>query len=184
MDILMSSVYVEKNIVVNDKVPSILMGLCSEASKYTEDVEPRFHIIEDCGEDDKYKYYEVIDGEIIKRNNIDPTLTADGLPTVETQLKKLEDLEIEKLELSDEDILKKHNKEILQRIRCIALDAMGKNILSDPKNLKPREKREFIKRIEELYILSEDEIKIMFGNICHDTIFLNGTDYSKFIVSE
>ena len=86
--------------------------------------------------------------------------------------------------LSEEELLKKHRREMLQRIRCIALDAMGKNILSDPKQLQPRDKRDFVKRVEELYILSEDEIKNMFNNICHDTIFQNGTDYSTFVVQD
>ena len=180
----MSSVYAEKNVIINDKEPSILMGLCEGFSKYIEDVEPRFHIVEDCLEDDRYKWYEVIEGDIVKRNNIDPLLTADGLPTTESQLSKIEAYDNEKLEISEDDELKKHRKEILQRIRCIALDAMGKNILSDPKKLIQRDRREFIKRIEELYILSEEEIKIMFGKICHDTIFTNGYDYSNFVIGQ
>ena len=111
-------------------------------------------------------------------------MTCDGLPTIENQLKKLEEIDIERetKEISEEDKIKKHNREMLQRIRCIALDAMGKNILYNPKDLQSKEKREFIKRVEELYILSEDEIKIMFGNICHDTIFKCGSDYSNYVV--
>ena len=152
--------------------------------KYVDDVEPRFHIDENVEEDDKYKWYEIIDGEKVRRNNIDPTLTCDGLPTIETQLKQMEENDIERQskDLSEEEILKKHQREMLQRIRCIALDAMGRNILLNPKELNPKDKREFIKRVEELYILSEDEIKIMFGNICHDTIFQNGSDYSNYVV--
>lgn len=179
----MSSVFNEKNIV-EDKEPSILKALSEETLKYVDDVEPRFHIDETVEEDDKYKWYEIIDGEKVFRNNIDPSLTSDGLPTVETQLKQLEEIDIERQnrELSEEEKDKKHKREMLQRIRCIALDAMGKNILSNPKDLQPKDKREFIKRIEELYILSEDEIKIMFGNICHDTIFQCGSDYSTYVV--
>jgi len=180
----MSSVYNKVDIVDDTKEPSILMGLCEESLKYVDDVEPRFHFDESVKEDEKYKWYEIIDGEKIMRNNIDPTLTPDGLLTLENQIKKLEDIDLERQskELSEEELLKKHRREMLQRIRCIALDAMGKNILSDPKNLQSREKREFVKRVEELYILSEDEIKTMFGNICHDTIFESGVDCSKFAV--
>ena len=180
----MSSVYKNVEIIDDTKEPSVLMGLCEESLKYIDDVEPRFHIDENVPEDDVYKWYEMIDGEKVMRNNIDPTLTHDGLPTIETQLKKLEELDIERetKELSEEELLKKHRREMLQRIRCIALDAMGKNILSDPKQLQPRDKRDFVKRVEELYILSEEEIKIMFGNICHDTIFQSGADYSNYVV--
>jgi len=186
MEILMSSVYNKVDIIDDTKEPSILMGLCEESLKYVDDVEPRYHFDETVPEDDKYKWYEIIDGEKVMRNNIDPALTSDGIPTIETQLKHLEEIDIERLnkEISEEELLKKHRREMLQRIRCIALDAMGKNILSDPKQLQPRDKRDFVKRVEELYILSEEEIKSMFGNICHDTIFQNGTDYSTFVVQD
>ena len=181
----MSSVFVEKNIV-EDKEPSILKALSDESLKYVDDVEPRFYIDENVPEDDKYKWYEIIDGEKVRRNNIDPTLTHDGIPTIETQLKQLEEIDLERQskELSEEEMLKKHRREMLQRIRCIALDSIGKNILSDPKQLQAREKRDFIKKVEELYILTEDEIKNLFGNICHDTIFQIGTDYSTFVVQD
>lgn len=180
----MSSVYKNVEIIDDTKEPSILMGLCEESLKYVDSVEPRFHIDEDVPEDDKYKWYEMIDGEKVRRNNIDPNLTHDGLPTIETQLSMLEKLDNERQfkELSEEEQLKKHRREMLQRIRCIALDAMGKNILLDPKQLPPKDKRDFVKRVEELYILSEEEIKIMFGNICHDTIFQSGADYSNYVV--
>ena len=182
----MSSVYNKVDIVDDIKEPSILMGLCEESLKYVDDVEPRYHFDENIPEDDNYKWYEMIDGEKVRRNNIDPTLTHDGLPTIETQLKQMEEFDNERLnkEISEEELLKKHRREMLQRIRCIALDAMGKNILSDPKQLQPRDKRDFVKRVEELYILSEEEIKSMFGSICHDTIFQNNTDYSKFVVQD
>jgi hypothetical protein len=186
MELLMSSVFNDKIIINDDEIkePSILKGLTDESLKYVDDVEPRFYIDEEVEENDTYKWYEMIDGQKVRRNNIDPTLTHDGLPTIETQLKNLEqiDLERQSKELTEEERDKKYKREMLQRIRCIALNAMGKNILQNPKTLSPKDKREFIKRIEELYILSEDEIKIMFGNICHDTIFQNGSDYSTYVV--
>ena len=181
----MASVFQEKNIV-EDKEPSILKALSDEELKYVEDVEPRFHLDEDIEADDVYKWYEIIDGEKVKRNNIDPNLTCDGLPTLEVQLKQLEELDNERFnrELSEEDLLKKHRKEMLQRIRCIALDNIGKNILLDPRKLLVRDKKNFISNVVELYKLSEDEIKIRFGNICHETIFQEGTDYSGYIVCD
>jgi hypothetical protein len=180
----MSSVYNKVDIIDDTKEPSILMGLCDESLKYVDDVEPRFYFDETVPEDDIYKWYEIIDGEKIKRNNIDPTLTSDGIPTIETQLKQMEELDIERQNkvFTEEELLKQQRREMLQRIRCIALDSIGKNILSDPKQLQPKDKREFVIKVEELYILSEEEIKIMFGNICHDTIFQSGADYSNYVV--
>ena len=186
MELLMASVFNDKTIIKDDetKEPSILKGLTDENLKYVDDVEPRFYIDEEVEEDDLYKWYEIIDGQKVRRNNIDPTLTHDGIPTIETQLKKLEELDIERQskDLTEEEKDKKHKREMLQRIRCIALDNMGKSILQNPKELSPKDKRNFIKRIEKLYLLSEDEIKIMFGNICHDTIFQCGSDYSTYVV--
>lgn len=175
----MASVFNEKNVF--EKEPSILHGLCDEDLKYVDNVEPRFYIREDVEENDKYKWYEVIDGETVKRNNIDPDLTPDGLPTTELQLKKIEEAE-NKQELTEDEKLKKHRREMLQRIRCIALNAMGKDILFDPRRLQPKDRRDYVKRIEELYILSEEEIIIMFNRLCHDTVFINGADYSNYPV--
>ena len=125
----------------------------------------------------------MIDGEKVQRTSADPSLTPDGIVSAETQLKLLEEKDIENIkELSEDELVIKHNKEILQRIKCIALDAMGKNILSDPKSLPPKDKRDFVRRLEELLILSEEEIKMMFNNICHETIYKPGADYSTYCV--
>jgi hypothetical protein len=59
---------------------------------------------------------------------------------------------------------------------------MGKNILTDPRKLIPKDKRDFVKRVEELYILSEEEIINMFNNICQDSLFQCGADYSNYPV--
>jgi hypothetical protein len=194
MDILMSSLcIVEKKSLVeivvdeddfketsslNEIIPPPLKLERSESIR-----QDRFILDEEVEEEDPYKWYEVIGENRVKRNNNDETLTPEGLPTIEKQLEQIEQRDIEQIkELSDEEKAKKENKETLMRIKCIALDAMGKNILIDPKSLQPRDKREFIKRVEELYILTAEEIKEIFNNICHDTIFQNGTDYSNFPV--
>ena len=183
MDILMSSLFKEKDVMENviideNEIPPPLKLERSESIR-----QDRFILDEEVDEEDPYKWYEVIGENRIKRNNNDESLTPEGLPTIEKQLEQIEQRDIEQIkELSDEERLKKENKETLMRIKCIALDAMGKNILTDPKSFQPRDKREFIKRVEELYILTAEEIKEMFNNICHDTIFVNGTDYSNFPV--
>jgi len=180
MDILMSSLFKEKdvmeNVVIDDDevIPPPLELVRSETIR-----DDRFILDEEVKEENPYKWYEMIGENRIKRNNNDPNLTADGIPTIETQLKQIEEQELNNLkELTEEEKLAKRRKEILQRIKCIALDAMGKNILINPKTLMPREKREYVKRIEELYILSEEEIINMFNNICQDTIF-QSVDYTN-----
>ena len=178
MDILMSRLFKEKDVMENEIIPPPLKLERSESIR-----QPRFILDDEVEEKDPYKWYEMIGENRVRRNNIDPELTHDGIPTIETQLKKLEERDLESIkELTEEEKIKKDNKDTLMRIKCIALEAMGKNILINPKHLLPKEKREFIKRIEELYILSHDEIKQMFNTICHDTIFVTGADYSNFPV--
>lgn len=181
MDLVFSRIFNKET--MNPKIDDIENPPLEEIVTVIEVDGRIFHIDEEASEDDKYKWYEIIDGEKVKRNNTNPSLTADGIPTIETQLKQLEEKDIESIkELTEEEKTKRQNKEMLLRIRCIALDAMGKNILSDPRSLPAREKKDFIRRVEELMILSEEEIKIMFGNICHETIFQPGSDYSTYIV--
>jgi len=186
MESLLTMVYTKKYSIYDDtKDPSSngdTMDKIEEQIVSIVEVDDRVFYIND-DENESYKWYEMIDGEKVKRNNTDPSLTADGIPTIETQLRQIEEKDIESIkELSEEEKTKKENKDILMRIKCIALNAMDKNILIDPRSLSLRERKEFIKRVEELLILTEEEIKIMFGSICHETIFQPGSDYSNYIV--
>jgi len=142
-----------------------------------------FRLDEEASEDEKYKWYEIIGGEKVKRNNTDPNLTPDGLLTIENQFRKIEEEEqATQKEISEEELANRTKKDILMRTRCIALDAMGKNMLTNPRSLSVRDRVEFIKRMNELYILSDEEITQMFNRICHESIFAPGADYSSYIV--
>jgi hypothetical protein len=142
-----------------------------------------FRLDEEASEDEKYKWYEIIGGEKVKRNNTDPNLTPDGLLTIENQFRKIEEEEqANQKEISEEELANRTKKDILMRTRCIALDAMGKNMLTNPRSLSVRDRVEFIKRMNELYILSDEEITQMFNKICHESIFAPGADYSSYIV--
>jgi hypothetical protein len=184
MDLLMSSLCItEKKSLVEINVDDEEIPPPPELVRTDTIRNDRYILDDEVEEEDPYKWYEMVGEDRIKRNNDDETLTPEGLPTIETQLKQIEQRDIEQIkELSEEEKVKKENKETLMRIKCIALDAMGKNILIDPRSFQPRDKREFIKRVEELYILTADEIKDMFNKICHDTIFINGSDYSNYPV--
>jgi hypothetical protein len=104
-----------------------------------------FWIDEEASEDEKYKWYEIIGGEKVKRNNTDPNLTPDGLLTIENQFKKIEEEELaNQKEISKEELATRTKKDILMRTRCIALDAMGKNMLTNPRSLSIKDRVEFI----------------------------------------
>jgi len=188
MDILMSSLCIDEkkslvDIVVDEdndfkEIPPPLKLERSESIR-----QPRFILDEEVEEDDPYKWYEVIGENRLRRNNNDESLTPEGLPTIEKQLKQIEQRDIERIkELSEEEKIKKENKDTLMRIKCIALDAMGKSILCDPKSFNQKDKKDFIRRVEELYVLSSEEIKEMFNKSCQETIFTSGSDYTHFPV--
>jgi hypothetical protein len=134
-------------------------------------------IIEDPNvkEEDQYKYIQRIGDDIIKRNNDNPTLTPDGLLTVEAQLQKIQDL--------DEQTNKERPTGIdnLIKLRCVVMNIIGLSPLTDSRFLKPAVKTQYI-RARDTYIidLTQDKLDGDFGRICHETIFENGEDVSKY----
>jgi hypothetical protein len=129
----------------------------------------------DVKEDDKYKYIQRIGDDIIRRNNNDPSLTPDGLPTVETQLAKIQEL--------DEELNKERPTGInnLIKLRCVVMNIIGLSPLTDSRFMKQVIKNQYI-RARDTYIidLTQDKLDTDFGRICHETIFENGEDVSKY----
>jgi hypothetical protein len=134
-------------------------------------------IIEDLDvkEEDTYKYIQRIGDDIIKRNNNDPNLTPDGLLTVESQLQKIQEL--------DEQLNKERPSGIdnLIKLRCVVMNIMGLSPLSDTRFMKDSIKRVYIKTRDTYVIdLTQSKLDEDFGRICHETIFENGEDVSKY----
>ena len=129
----------------------------------------------DVKEDDKYKYIQRIGDDIIRRNNNDLTLTPDGLPTIETQLSKIQEL--------DEELNKERPTGInnLIKLRCVVMNIIGLSPLTDTRFMKQLVKNQYI-RARDTYIidLTQDKLDEDFGRICHETIFENGEDVSKY----
>ena len=125
--------------------------------------------------DSPYKYEEITSGGKVLRNNNDPKLTPDGLPTIETQLEKIKKLDEETL-LSYEDI--EYNN---IRLKCLVLYSMGKSILQDTRYLNRMDKEKYDeirnKLIEEI---TQEELTNKFNKICNQTIFECGEDVSKY----
>lgn len=136
-------------------------------------------IIEDPNvkEEDQYKYIQRIGDDIVKRNNNDPNLTPDGLLTVESQLQKIQEL--------DEQLNKEQPSGIdnLIKLRCVVMNIMGLSPLSDTRFMKQTVKNQYI-RTRDIYIidLTQSKLDEDFGRICHETIFENGEDVSKYPV--
>jgi hypothetical protein len=129
----------------------------------------------DAKEDDPYKYIQRIGDDIIKRNNDDPSLTPDGLLTVDAQLQKIQEL--------DEQTNKERPTGIdnLIKLRCVVMHIIGLSPLTDTRFLKPQIKNLYI-RTRDTYVidLTQDKLNEDFGRICHETIFENGEDVSKY----
>lgn len=134
-------------------------------------------IIEDPDATDQYKYIQRIGDDIIKRNNNDPLLTPDGLPTVESQLQKIEEI--------DKQINKERPADIdnLIKLRCIVMHIMGLSPLTDMRFMKQVVKTQYV-RTRDTYIidLTQEKLDEDFGRICHETIFENGEDVSRYPV--
>jgi hypothetical protein len=131
----------------------------------------------DVKEDDKYKYIQRIGDDIIKRNNNDPNLTPDGLLSVEAQLTKIQEL--------DEQQNKERPTGIdnLIKLRCVVMNIIGLSPLTDTRFLKQSVKNQYIKTRDTYIIdLTQDKLDEDFGRICHETIFENGEDVSKYPV--
>jgi hypothetical protein len=131
----------------------------------------------DVKEDDKYKYIQRIGDDIIRRNNDDPNLTPDGLLSVETQLTKIQEL--------DEQQNKERPTGIdnLIKLRCVVMNIIGLSPLTDTRFLKQSVKNQYIKTRDTYIIdLTQDKLDADFGRICHETIFENGEDVSKYPV--
>ena len=129
----------------------------------------------DVKEDDKYKYIQRIGDDIIRRNNDDPNLTPDGLLSVEAQLTKIQEL--------DEQQNKERPTGIdnLIKLRCVVMNIIDLSPLTDTRFLKQSQKELYI-RTRDTYIidLTQDKLDVDFGRICHETIFENGEDVSKY----
>jgi hypothetical protein len=132
---------------------------------------------ENVSEDDSYKYIQKVGDVIIRRNNNNLELTPDGLPTIELQLKKIEEADkelIEKLNISIEN-------DNFIKLRCVILHKMDLNILTDTRFLKKNVKDLYInKRIEYIENLTQSELDKDFNNICCNTILDCGEDVSKY----
>lgn len=137
--------------------------------------------------DSPYKYEEITNNGKVLRNNNDPTLTPDGLPTIETQLKNIRKLD-EEITLTNTQWTKSTGgltSEDVQynniRLKCLVLYSMGKSILQDTRYLNRMDKEKYDeirnKLIEEI---TQEELINKFNKICHQTIFECGEDVSKF----
>jgi len=100
-------------------------------------------------------------------------LTDDGIPTIETQLRELKE--------ADEKI-KKHdyNRDMLNRVKCIALHKMNKSIMTNTLNMNSRERASLQNIMHSYNDIPHTEIIDEFNEIVNTELFENPKiDYSQ-----
>ena len=98
MDLLMSSLCItEKKSLVEINVDDEEIPPPPELVRTDTIRVERFILDKEVEEDDAYKWYEMVCGEKVRRNNEDESLTPEGLPTIETQLSQIEQRDIEQI---------------------------------------------------------------------------------------
>lgn len=105
-------------------------------------------------------------------------LTDDGIPTIETQLREIKlDEEKQTTKLNEEQLYK---REMIQRVKCLSLNKMNRDIFTNTNDLKPSDK----KRLQEIMytyndINHEQIIKEFNELVCEDYLDNPKYDYSK-----
>ena len=127
--------------------------------------------------EDGYNYIQRIGDDIIRRNNNDENLTPDGLTSTETQLKKIQEID------EQANLERPTGIDNLIKLRCVIMHIMGLSPLTDTRFMKQAVKNQYI-RTRDTYIidLTQQKLDEDFGRICHETIFENGEDVSKYPV--
>jgi hypothetical protein len=164
--------------LINDKI-----RIRSNTEIFDKDIlqKDEIRLDESVPEEDSYKYIQNVNGDIIRRNNIDLNLTPDGLPLIELQLKKIEEADKELFEKYEKE--KTIESENFIKLRCVILNKIGLNILTDTRFLKNNVKKNFInERNKYIEDLTQSKLDNDFNNICSETIFDCGEDVSKYPV--
>lgn len=107
-------------------------------------------------------------------------LTADGIPTIETQLRelKVKDEEMEQKHKDEED--KRFKREMVQRVKCLSLVKLGKHFMYNTYDLNQKDR----KKLQEIMwsyndIEPEEIIKEFNELVCETLDNIKDIDYSK-----
>lgn len=101
-------------------------------------------------------------------------LTDDGIPTIETQMREINELD-EKQNINKVN----YNREMLQRVKCLSLHKIGKSIMTNTNLLNNRDRKKLQEIMHSYNNIDHKEIIDEFNNMVNDEIFENDIDYSK-----
>lgn len=107
-------------------------------------------------------------------------LTADGIPTIETQMKEIKDKDEKQLNKYYEEDINRYNREMKQRVKCLALKKMGKHIFTNTFTMTKFDKEVLQEYMWEYNNYEHKDIIDEFNKlICREILDNPDYDYSK-----
>lgn len=102
-------------------------------------------------------------------------LTDDGIPNIKTQLREIKELD-EKQEIDKIN----YKREMIQRVKCLSLNKMGKDIMFNTMSLNIKERNKLQEIMYSYNEIEPNEIIKEFNELVSDVLFNNTQiDYSK-----
>jgi hypothetical protein len=112
-------------------------------------------------------------------------LTADGIPTIQTQLREIEEKDAEQLEKYYKDDKERYNREMKQRVKCLALKKMNKNVFTNTFDLNIYDREKLQELMWEYNDYEHSDIIKQFNNLMTIEAFDNPNfDYTKVPIYE
>lgn len=84
--------------------------------------------------------------------------------------------------MSQEELEIKKKKDKAQKCKVIALHSMGKHPTTHTGDLRGSEKKDLIRRVQELFEKDDESIEKEFNSIVCDVLLDHDADYSKYPV--
>jgi hypothetical protein len=111
-------------------------------------------------------------------------LTPDGIPTIEKQLKDIEESEkIFQLMLNSDNPIEKHFKNMFHRVKFLSLYKMNKDPFMNTSKMSSIEKKILQKEMNKYTGITETEIISEYNEICGELLSDSKTNYTQFVVS-
>lgn len=111
-------------------------------------------------------------------------LTPDGLPTIEEQFKEIKIKDEEQEKMLKENEIKIYKREMVQRVKCLCLNKMGKSIMINTLSLNKKDREKLQKLMWEYNDLDHNEIVKEFNDEFSEMLEDSSIDYSKLPIYE
>lgn len=111
-------------------------------------------------------------------------LTPDGLPTIEEQLEEIKIKDEEQEKILKENEIKIYKREMVQRVKCLCLNKMGKSIMINTLSLNKKDREKLQKLMWEYNDIDHKDIIKEFNEEFSEMLEDTNIDYSKLPIYE